>query len=60
MKNNPFLIKIIDQGESSGNLARIYRSIASGGRAENHGFDPETVRKESQALYDVYYLNLFF
>lgn len=40
------------KSELSGDLSRILRSIASGGRAENHGFDQDTVKKEANELYE--------
>lgn len=40
------------KSEQGGDLGRILRSIASGGRASNHGFDPDTVKKEAEALFD--------
>lgn len=44
------------KNEQGGDLGRIFRSIASGGRAENHGFEPDMVKKEAQNLYDVSFL----
>lgn len=38
--------------EEKGDLGRILRSIVSGGRSENNGFDQEIVKKEAQELYD--------
>lgn len=38
--------------EEGGDLGRIFRSLAAGGRGENHGFDQELVKKEAQELYD--------
>lgn len=37
--------------ETSGYLCNVLRAILSGGRAENHGFDIELVRKEAVELY---------
>ena len=37
--------------ELSGHLERILRSIVNGGRSENHGYDPEDVKKEAEELY---------
>ena len=39
--------------ETSGYLCNVLRAILSGGRAENHGFDIELVRKEAVELYKV-------
>ena len=39
--------------EDSSDLGRLFRSLVSGGRAENHGYDPQEVKNEAQALYDV-------
>jgi hypothetical protein len=39
--------------EESGDLGRLCRAIASGGRSGNHGYDIEFIKKETQALYDV-------
>ena len=46
-------------------MRKIFRSLASGGRAENHGYEIELVKKEAQNLYDVarilyFILNAFF
>ena len=41
------------KNEDGSDLGRVFRSLASGGRAENHGFDPAEVKREAQALYDV-------
>jgi hypothetical protein len=41
------------RNEESGDLGRLYRSIASGGRSENHGYDQNLVKNEAQQLYDV-------
>ena len=34
-------------------MGRVFRSLVSGGRAGNHGFDPAEVKQEAQSLYDV-------
>ena len=39
--------------EDKSDLGRLFRSLVSGGRAENHGYDPGEVKREAQALYDV-------
>ena len=44
------------KNEQGGDLGRVFRSIASGGRAENHGFELDMVKKEAQNLYDVNFL----
>ncbi|CAF1064004.1 unnamed protein product, partial [Brachionus calyciflorus] len=38
--------------EESGHLGRIFRSLATGGRAQNHGYDLEYVEQLAQKLYD--------
>ena len=44
--------------EEGGPLGRIFRSIVSGGRAENAGYDNKLAEKEAQELYDVIF-NIF-
>ena len=39
--------------EEGGALGRILRSIAAGGRAENHSVDMNLAQKDAQDLYDV-------
>jgi len=41
------------RNEEGGDLGRLYRAIASGGRSENHGYDQNLVKNEAQQLYDV-------
>jgi hypothetical protein len=41
------------RNEQGGDLGRLYRSIASGGRSENHGYDQNLVKSEAQQIYDV-------
>lgn len=38
--------------EESGDLGRLFRSLVSGGRNENHGYDKEFVERQTQDLYD--------
>jgi annexin A7/11 len=38
-------------GDVSGSFGRVIRSLATGYRAENHGYDAETVKKEAQELH---------
>lgn len=33
----------------------MFRSLATGGRAENHGYDMAVIKKDAQALYEVFY-----
>ncbi|RNA16722.1 annexin A13 [Brachionus plicatilis] len=40
------------KNEEGGDLGRLFRSLASGGRRENHGYDKEFIEKETQNLYD--------
>ena len=39
--------------EECRSLGKIFRSIAKGGRAENHFVDMNIAQKEAQNLYDV-------
>lgn len=45
--------------EEGGLLGRIFRSLTSGGRAENRAVDHNLAKQEAQALYDVF-KHLFF
>lgn len=40
------------KNEEGGDLGRLFRSLASGGRRENHGYDKDYIEKETQNLYD--------
>jgi hypothetical protein len=38
--------------EHSGDMRKIFLSLLSGGRPDNHGFDQGLVAQEAQELYD--------
>ena len=40
------------KSEVSGDLGRLFNSLASGKRRENHGFDQDFIEEEAQKLYD--------
>lgn len=47
-------------GEQSGDLGRVFRSLASGNRDITMDLDLSLAKKEAQELYDVKYLIYFF
>ena len=40
------------KNEENGDFGKILRSIISGGRARNHGYDPELIKNEAKSLFE--------